>query len=83
MDYAGTPEEVRKFLPITDKLRSNILPMIAYSASKTFTIYGFRCGALICLAHSPELADEFEKVCSFASQKCLVKSFKTCYDYSG
>ena len=68
MDYAGTPEEVRKFLPITDKLRSNILPMIAYSASKTFTIYGFRAGALICLAHSPEIAEEFEKLCSFAAR---------------
>ena len=68
MDYAGTPEEVRKFLPIADKLRSNILPMIAYSASKTFTIYGFRAGALICLAHSPEIAEEFEKLCSFAAR---------------
>ena len=68
MDYAGSPEEVRCFLPIIDNLRSNILPVIAYSASKTFTMYGFRCGAAVCMAHSPELADEFEKVCSFAAR---------------
>lgn len=68
MDYAGEPDEVRDFLPVIDNLRSNILPMIAYSASKTFTIYGFRAGALICLAHSPEIADEFEMLCSFAAR---------------
>ena len=68
IDYAGEPEEVRSFLPIVDNLRSNILPIIAYSASKTFTMYGFRCAAMICLAHSPEAADEFESVCSFAAR---------------
>lgn len=68
MDYAGNPDEVRGFLPVIDNLRSNILPMIAYSASKTFTIYGFRAGALICMAHSPEVADEFEMLCSFAAR---------------
>ena len=68
MDYAGGPEEIRRFLPIIDNLRANILPVIAYSASKTFTMYGFRCGAAVCMAHSPELADEFERVCSFAAR---------------
>ncbi len=65
IDYAGEEDEVREFLRVIDNLRGNILPVLAYSASKTFTMYGARCGAMICLANTPEVAAEFEKVCSF------------------
>ena len=65
IDFAGEMDEVRAFLPVIDNLRGNILPVIAYSASKTFTMYGARCAAMLCLAHTPEVAAEFEKVCSF------------------
>ena len=68
IDYAGEPEEVRSFLGVIDNLRSNILPIIAYSASKTFTMYGARCAAMICLAYTPEAAEEFEKVNSFSAR---------------
>ena len=68
IDFAGEPDEVRKFLGVVDNLRSNILPVIAYSASKTFTLYGARCAAMICLAHSPEVAEEFGSVNSFSSR---------------
>lgn len=68
IDFAGETDETREFLPIIDSLRENILPIIAYSASKTFTFYGFRCAAMLCLAHNPEVADEFERVCSFSSR---------------
>ena len=68
IDYAGEEDEVRGFLPVIDNLRANILPIIAYSASKTFTMYGARCAAMICLAHSPEAADEFAKVGAFSAR---------------
>ena len=68
IDFAGEPEEVRRFFSVVDNLRSNILPIIAYSASKTFTLYGGRCAAMICFAHSPEVAEEFEKVNSYSSR---------------
>ncbi len=68
IDYAGEPEEVRQFLSVADNLRANILPIIAYSASKTFTFYGARCAAMICLAHSPEVAEEFGRINSFSSR---------------
>ena len=68
IDYAGEPENVRSFLKVVDDLRSNILPIIAYSASKTFTFYGSRCAAMICLAHSPEVAEEFVRVNSFSAR---------------
>jgi aspartate/tyrosine/aromatic aminotransferase len=38
------------------KLHKNILPVICFSASKTFTIYGIRTGAQIILARSQQEA---------------------------
>ncbi len=66
IDYAGDPREVRSFFSVIDNLRANVLPIIAYSASKTFTLYGARCAAMICFAHNPEVAEEFVKVNSFS-----------------
>lgn len=68
IDFAGDMDETREFLPIVDNLRSNILPIVAYSASKTFTFYGFRCAAMMCLAHNEDIAEEFERVCTFSSR---------------
>ena len=68
IDFAGETDETREFLQIIDSLRANVLPIICYSASKTFTFYGFRCAAMLCLAHNPEVADEFERVCTFSSR---------------
>ena len=68
IDYAGEPDEVRAFLAVIDNLRANILPIIAFSASKTFTMYGARCAAMICMAHSPEVAEEFGKINAFSSR---------------
>ena len=68
IDFAGEPEEVRQFYGVVDNLRSNILPIIAYSASKTFTFYGARCAAMICLAHSPEVAEEFGRINAFSAR---------------
>ena len=68
IDYAGEPDEVRGFLSVIDNLRANILPVVAWSASKTFTMYGARCGAMVCMAHSPAVADEFEKLCAFSAR---------------
>ena len=68
IDYAGEPDEVREFYSVLDNLRANILPIIAYSASKTFTLYGARCAAMICLAHNPEVAEEFGRINTFSSR---------------
>ena len=68
IDFAGEDAETREFLKVIDNLRANILPIVAYSASKTFSLYGFRCAAMICMAHSPEVAEEFERVCSYSAR---------------
>lgn len=68
IDFAGDEEECRRFLPKLENMPENVLPIIAYSLSKTFTLYGTRCGALICMAKTREIADEFKRVCEFSSR---------------
>ncbi len=68
VDFAGDPKEYRSFLPILEKLNEKVLPIIGYSASKTFTMYGMRCGAMICLAPTKEIADEFKLLNEFSSR---------------
>jgi len=68
IDFAGDADECRKFLPKLENLPDNILPIIAYSLSKTFTLYGMRSGAMICMTQNKDIADEFVRVCEFSSR---------------
>ncbi len=68
IDFAGDEEEYRSFFPILETLPESVLAIIGYSASKTLTIYGMRCGAMICLAKTPEIAAEFKQVTEFSSR---------------
>ncbi|MCL1982025.1 MAG: aminotransferase class I/II-fold pyridoxal phosphate-dependent enzyme [Clostridiales bacterium] len=68
IDFAGDAEECRSFLPKLEKLPENILPVIAYSLSKTFTLYGMRSGAMMCLTQNKGIADEFVRVCEFSAR---------------
>ena len=68
IDFAGDEKKVRSFLPKLEDLNENILPMLAYSASKTFTFYGCRCAATICIAKSEAVRDEFVRVMSFSAR---------------
>lgn len=68
IDFAGNSLETRSFLRYLDKLKTNILPVLAYSASKSFSLYGFRCAGMIALAPCKELADEFIKVNTYSSR---------------
>ena len=67
-DFAGDEDEYRKFLPVLEGLPVNVLPIIGYSASKTLTAYGMRCGAMICLAPTEAIAKEFKRVGEFSSR---------------
>ena len=66
IDFAGDEHEVRSFLSILKEMPESILPIMGYSMSKTFTIYGMRCGAMIAMAPTPEIAEEFKKVNEFS-----------------
>lgn len=68
IDFAGDEEQYRQFLPVLDEMPENVLPLIGYSLSKTYTLYGMRCGALICMAKTPAIASEFVQVCEFSSR---------------
>ncbi len=68
IDFAGDEDEYRKFLPVLEGLPVNVLPIIGYSASKTLTAYGMRCGAMICLAPTEAIAKEFKSVGEFSSR---------------
>lgn len=68
LDFSGDAEEYRAFFPKLSGLPHNVLPLIAFSASKGFTMYGMRCGALLCLAPTKEIAEEFKAAASAASR---------------
>lgn len=64
LDFSGDAKEYRFFLKKLEGLPQNILPLIAFSASKGYTMYGMRCGALLCMAPTAEIAKEFKDVMS-------------------
>lgn len=68
IDFAGDEKEVRSFLPKLEELDSHVLPMLAYSASKTFTFYGCRSAATICIAKTEAVRDEFVRTVSFSAR---------------
>lgn len=76
IDFAGDEEEYRRFLPKLEEMPENVLPVIAYSLSKTYTLYGTRCGAMICIAKTKAIADEFKRVCEYSSRGSWSNSAK-------
>lgn len=76
IDFAGDEEEYRRFLPKLERLPENVISIMAYSLSKTYTLYGTRCGAMICIAKTQEIADEFKRVCEYSSRGSWSNSAK-------
>lgn len=76
IDFAGDEEEYRRFLPKLERLPENVISIMAYSLSKTFTLYGTRCGAMICIAKTPDIAEEFKVVCEYSSRGSWSNSAK-------
>lgn len=68
IDFAGDEEKARSFMPLLSGLSENVLTVFGYSASKTLTLYGMRCGAIVCLAKDEEAAEEFRKVSEFSAR---------------
>ena len=68
LDFDGGPEEAREFLPKLENLPYNLLPLIAFSMSKSYTMYGMRSGALMCLSPNKDIIDEFKLVNSFSNR---------------
>lgn len=76
IDFAGDEDEYREFLPKLARLPENVISIMAYSLSKTYTLYGTRCGAMICVAKTAEIAEEFKRVCEYSSRGSWSNSAK-------
>lgn len=68
IDFAGTKDATRKFFRNFDDLPENLLVIVGYSMSKGYTLYGMRCGAIICVAANQAIAEEFKDVCSYSNR---------------
>ncbi len=68
IDFAGDEDESRSFLPLLEEMPENVLPVLSHSLSKAYTLYGLRCGAMICMAKSPEVAEDFKTACEYSSR---------------
>lgn len=68
IDFAGQGEEARAFMELLTGMPENVLPLYAYSASKAYTMYGLRNGALLCVAPTEEIADEFAAAGAYSNR---------------
>ncbi|MDX9872014.1 MAG: aminotransferase class I/II-fold pyridoxal phosphate-dependent enzyme [Clostridia bacterium] len=68
LDYVKNGDEARKFMQLFANLPENILVTIAFSMSKSFLLYGMRCGALIGVTSSAEVAEEFPQAHSYSAR---------------
>lgn len=68
IDFAGQGDDAREFMLKLSKLPENILVLYAFSASKSYTMYGLRNGALICVAPTEAIASEFVAACSYSNR---------------
>lgn len=73
LDFAGDGKTNRAFLKKLNGLPEHILPLIAFSASKGYTMYGMRCGAILCMAPSSAIAEEFKDVMQCRVESILVQ----------
>ncbi|MBC3889725.1 aminotransferase class I/II-fold pyridoxal phosphate-dependent enzyme [Acetobacterium paludosum] len=68
IDFAGKADEARKFMKILTGMPHNVLTLYAYTCSKSYTMYGLRNGAIICVAPTAEIATEFANSCTYSNR---------------
>ena len=66
IDFAGP--NTRNFMTKFSGLPANIMTLFAYSASKSYTMYGLRNGAIICVTSDEDLAEEFYYSCAHSNR---------------
>ena len=69
IDYAYDVDK-KKYFELFNKINDNILVLIAYSCSKTFSYYGQRLGSLIAINNDEEFLDAFMNQCAKHS-RCI------------
>lgn len=68
IDFAGERQACRAFMRQFGNLPDNILAVIGYSMSKSFTMYGQRCGAMIGVSSNQNIIQEFEDINQYTSR---------------
>lgn len=68
IDFAGDPDGSRLFFEKFSNLPENILVVVAFSMSKGYTLYGMRCGAMLCVTPNAKIAEEFKTVNMYSSR---------------
>ncbi|MBQ0035919.1 MAG: aminotransferase class I/II-fold pyridoxal phosphate-dependent enzyme [Firmicutes bacterium] len=63
IDYAYD-EDKKKYFELFNNINENILVLMAYSCSKTFSYYGQRLGALLCINNDEEFVETFMNQCA-------------------
>ncbi|KYZ76920.1 aminotransferase [Anaerosporomusa subterranea] len=68
IDFAGEKQACRAFMRQFSNLPDNILVILGYSMSKSFTVYGQRCGAMIGVSSNKDIIKEFEDINQYTSR---------------
>lgn len=68
LEFAGEQNASRAFFRKFGQLPHNILPILAFSMSKAFTMYGQRVGAMIGVSAHKEVIEEFVNINQYTSR---------------
>ncbi|MBP2635695.1 MAG: tyrB [Firmicutes bacterium] len=68
IDYAGEKNECRTFMKKFSNLPDNVLIILAFSMSKSYTMYGQRTGAMIGVSSNKDVIKEFADINQFTSR---------------
>ncbi len=68
IDFAGEARKQREFFRLFENLPDNILVIVAYSMSKTYTLYGLRGGAAVAITGNQDIAEEFVSVMEYSAR---------------
>lgn len=68
IDFDGTFEETREIFDSIRDMPKNTMVLVVFSMSKSYTMCGMRCGALVCLGETEEAAGLFKAAMSYSSR---------------
>ncbi len=68
IDFSGDKKTAWSFMKKFNNLPENLFVMISVSMSKSYTLYGQRCGALVAISSSKEIIDEFNDTNKYSSR---------------
>lgn len=70
IDYAENAVEGRSIFKKFENLPAEVLTVVNYSLSKSFTLYGMRVGGMVCISSDEDVANEFYHATEYASRSC-------------